>query len=312
MQLQQIIYTSENDLEIAKAIKKEIKEYLNSIKVEGGKDFFVKHTKKMDEFVSLIYKYILKKTFQEFKPHFNNIPISIIALGSYVREQLSIYSDIDIMIVYKEIKGYNLKEIIENYITMLWDLGLKIGHRVHELKDLFPASNEDITIKTALMEARFITGSNFTWQATSRELEKIRLYKQKEFILAKITEAQVRRKKHPRTMEPNIKESVGGLRDAQLLFWIANSIYNIGSLKDLSGIVFTEDEYKEYRVALELLYRVRSALHLIANKQEDKLQLAYMPEVTKLLGFKNTQKMSSKVFYVSFQGSPYSFLNYEG
>ena len=86
-----------------------------------------------------LYKYILKKTFHEFQPPLNNVPISIIALGSYGREQLSIYSDIDIMIVYKDIKGYNLKEIIENYITMLWDLGLKIGHRVHEINDLFPA-----------------------------------------------------------------------------------------------------------------------------------------------------------------------------
>ena len=174
MQLEELIYTCKDDLKISKEIKKEIKEYLNSVTVEGGKDFFVKHTQKMDYFITLIYKYILKKSFEDFKPPMNNIPISIIALGSYGREQLSIYSDIDIMIVYKDLPGYNIKQIIENFITMLWDLGLKIGHRVHKLKDLFPASNEDITIKTAMLESRFITGSKFLWYETQNELNKIR------------------------------------------------------------------------------------------------------------------------------------------
>ena len=299
LQIEDVIQKNKSDFEIAKLFKAFIAEYKSSLgelfQSSQGKDFLVRHTKKLDSTISLMYKTILRKIFGNYLPMRNSIPISIVALGSFGREQLCIHSDIDILIVYEDVEGFNTEFIIEKLFYLALDSGLKLGHRVHKVDDLFRASNEDITIKTALMEARFITGSNFTWQATSRELEKIRLYKQKEFILAKITEAQVRRKKHPRTMEPNIKESVGGLRDAQLLFWIANSIYNIGSLKDLSGIVFTEDEYKEYRVALELLYRVRSALHLIANKQEDKLQLAYMPEVTKLLGFKNTQKMSSKV-----------------
>jgi [protein-PII] uridylyltransferase len=134
------------------------------------------------------------------------------------------------------------------------------------------------------MESRFIVGSSITWHAATKELSKIRAYKQKEFILAKITEAQARRKKYPVSMQPNIKESVGGLRDANLLFWVAKTIYGVNSLKELTGKLFLEEEYRDYRIALELLFRVRSALHLISKKQEDRLLLEHIPEVTRLLG----------------------------
>jgi len=294
MQLKQIIYTCENDFEITKAIKKEIKEYLNSIKVEGGKDFFVKHTKKMDEFVTLIYKYILKKTFKEFQPPFNNIPISIIALGSYGREQLSIYSDIDIMIVYKDINGYSLKQIIENYITMLWDLGLKIGHRVHELKDLFPSSNEDITIKTAILESRFVFGSKFLWYEIQTELNKIRNYNKKEYILAKYHEMLNRHNKHPISMEPNIKEGFGGIRDSNTLLWINKVIFNYPNNSYLVPKYADENSFKEYRSSLEFLFKVRVYLHLAAKKKIDTVLLAYQREIALNMGYRDSLRIKAE------------------
>jgi [protein-PII] uridylyltransferase len=294
MQLNEIIYSSENDLEIAKAIKREIKEYLNNITVEGGKDFFVKHTKKMDGFITLIYKYILKKTFKEFQPPFNNIPISIIALGSYGREQLSIYSDIDIMIVYKDIKGYNLKEIIENFITMLWDLGLKIGHRVHEIKDLFPASNEDITIKTAMLESRFIYGSKFLWYEIQNELNKIRNYNKKEYILAKYEEMLNRHKKFPISMEPNIKDGFGGIRDSNTLLWINKVIFNYPNNAYLVPKFASEEEFKEYRSALEFLFKVRVYLHLAAKKKIDTVLLTYQREIALNMGYLDSPRIKAE------------------
>jgi len=113
-----------------------------------------------------------------------------------------------------------------------------------------------------LMESRFIIGSPYTWHDTQKELTKIRLirlYNQKEFILAKIDEAQIRRKKHPTSMQPNIKESVGGLRDSQLITWIAQTVYGISNLRELAQTLFSDEEYRDYRVSLELLFRIRSA-----------------------------------------------------
>jgi len=294
MQLNELIYTCNDDLKIAKTIKQEIKNYLNQIQIEGGKDFFVKHTKKMDYFLTTIYKYILKKNFEEFRPPMNNIPISIVALGSYGREQLSIYSDIDIMIVYKDLPGYNIKNIIENFITMLWDLGLKIGHRVHEINDLFPASNEDITIKTAMLESRFITGSKYLWFESENILNKIRNYNKKEYILAKYEEMKQRHKKYPISMEPNIKDGFGGIRDSNTLLWINKVIFNYPNNSYLVPKYASEESFKKYRSALEFLFKVRVYLHLIAKKKTDIVRLQYQREIALRMGYEDSPRLSAE------------------
>ncbi len=299
LQIEDIIEKNGSDFELSKLFKQYIKEYKDSLdqlfEKNQGKDFLVRHTKQLDSIIGLMYKTVLRRTFGNYMPLRSSIPIAIVALGSYGREQLCVHSDIDLLIVYEHVDGYNSELIIEKLFYLALDAGLKLGHRVHEVRDLFKASNEDITIRTALMEARFICGSSFIWHAASRELHKMRLFNQKEYVLNKIEEAQQRRKKFSISMEPNIKEGVGGLRDAQLIFWIAKTIYGIETIKDLSGELFTDEEYKEYRIALELLFRVRSALHLITGKQEDTLRLEHIPQVTKLLGFSTQKKLSSKV-----------------
>jgi [protein-PII] uridylyltransferase len=294
MQLEKLIYSSNNDLEITKRFKAEIKNYLQNVKIEGGKDFFVKHTKKIDYFITLIYKYLIKKSFDNYSPSINSIPITLIALGSYGREQLSIYSDIDIMIVYKDIKGYNIHSIIENFITMLWDLGLKIGHRVHEIKDLFPASNEDITIKTAMLESRFITGSKFLWTETQNELNKIRNYNKKEFILAKYNEMIERHKKYPISMEPNIKEGYGGIRDSNTLLWIAKALFNYPNTSYLVDKYISEKDFKDYRSSLEFLFKTRVYLHLVAKKKIDTVSIQYQRDVALLLGYRDSPRYKAE------------------
>ena len=310
LQIEDIIEKNGSDFELSKLFKAYIKEYKESMpeifEKNQGKDFLVRHTKKLDSIISLMYKTVLRLIFGNYLPMRSSIPVAVVALGSYGREQLCVHSDIDILIVYENIDGYNTHLIMEKLFYLALDAGLKLGHRVHTTDDLFKAANEDITIRTSLMESRLITGSPFTWHATQKELTKIRLYKQKEFILAKIEEAQIRRKKYPTSMQPNIKESVGGLRDSQLIFWIAQTIYGISSLKDLSTSLFSDEEYKEYRVALELLFRVRSALHLIAGKQDDRLLLEYTPRVSQILGFKNERKMVTKVLQAQWRISNFT------
>jgi len=305
LQIENIIEKNGSDFELSKLFKEYIAEYKASLpelfKSSQGKDFLVKHTKKLDSILELMYKTVLRRAFGNYMPMRSSIPIAIVALGSYGREQLCVHSDIDLLIVYEDVNGYNTQLIIEKLFYMALDAGLKLGHRVHKVNDLFRASCEDITIRTSLMESRLITGSTFTWHATLRELNRIRLYEPKEFILAKIEEAQRRRKKNPPSMQPNIKESTGGLRDAQLLFWLAQTIYGISNLREMSGILFSDEEYKEYRIALELLFRIRSALHLTCNKQEDRLLLEYIPEVSHILGFLDQKKMVSKVLQAQWR-----------
>lgn len=114
-----------------------------------------------------------------------SIPISIIALGSYGREQLCIYSDIDLLLLYEDVKGYNIKDIIQEFITLAWDCGLKLGSRVHELNDVAESVKEDITIKTAIIESRLIYGSKYLWFGYENVLSRIRKTDQLQFILEK-------------------------------------------------------------------------------------------------------------------------------
>jgi [protein-PII] uridylyltransferase len=228
--------------------------------------------------------------FGDYAPMKNSIPLALVALGSYGREQLCVYSDIDLMIVYKDIPGYNEKEMIEKILYILWDTGLKLGHRVHTVEELFEVSKTDITIKTALIESRFIEGSRFIWMETQNAITQIRHDDVEGFIRSKLEEQEKKHHKFPITMEPNLKDGSGGFRDANLVYWIGKILYNTDNIKSLPSSIVNEKEYKSFRVALEFLFRVRSALHLVSKKKEDKLRLDLLPDTALLLGYKMDKK----------------------
>ena len=292
-QIEALLYENAEDFEIAKVLKKEIKIYFDTLEdtfaTSGGKDFLVKHTKKIDSILKLIFKVAQRAMFGDYAPMKNSIPLALVALGSYGREQLCVYSDIDLMIVYKEIPGYNTKEMIEKILYILWDTGLKLGHRVHTVEDLYTVSQTDITIKTALIESRFIEGSHFIWTETQNAILQIRHDNIETFIDLKLQEQEAKHKKYPLTMEPNLKEGVGGFRDANLVYWIGKILYNTHNIKSLPSHIIDEKEYRTFRVALEFLFRIRSALHLATGKKEDKLRLDLIPKISELLGYKQNK-----------------------
>jgi [protein-PII] uridylyltransferase len=302
-QIETLLYEEAPDFEISKVLKKEIKEYFSTLEesfaYNSGKGFLVKHTKKIDTIIQLVYRVAMRSMFGTYMPMRSTLPITLLALGSYGREQLCVYSDIDLMIVYKEIPGYNTQEMIEKILYILWDAGLKLGHRVHEVGELFEASQSDITIKTSMLESRFIEGSKQLWDQTQTELNHIRKDNPKAFINAKIEEMQTLHRRFPMTMEPNLKEGVGGFRNANLVYWIGNIKHNIKRIRDLDSTIVSDRAYAEFHEALEFLFKVRSALHLATQKKEDRLRLELIPQVAQYLGYKATQndhlKLSRKV-----------------
>jgi len=310
LQLEDLIESNASDFTLSKCFKIHINEYKDSLLTlfarNQGKDFLVTHTKKLDSILSLMYKTVLRRMFGHYLPMRGSIPIALIALGSYGREQLCVHSDIDLMMVYEKNEGYNTAAILEKFLYLAWDAGLKLGHRVHEVNDLLKASREDITIKTAMMESRLIIGSPFTWNATLHRLNLIRHDNPQAFVLAKIKEAETRRKKFPFSMQPNIKEGVGGLRDSQLLYWIAKTLYGVNALRELTGTLFSDEQYREYRVALELLFRVRSALHLLGKKQQDQLVLDVMPTIARMLGFIDERRLVTKLLEAQWRISNFT------
>ncbi len=293
-QIEELLYNNAPDFEIAKVLKKDIKTYFDTLEEtfshSGGKDFLVKHTKKIDSVLKTVYRVAQREMFGSYAPMKNSIPLALVALGSYGREQLCVHSDIDLMIVYKEVPGYNLKEMIEKILYILWDTGLKLGHRVHTVDELYDVSKTDITIKTALIESRMIEGSSFIWTQTQNAIAQIRHDDPKTFIQLKLQEQEEKHRRFPLTMEPNLKEGVGGFRDANLVFWIGKVFYNVASIKELPADIVDEKEYRPFRIALEFLFRVRSALHLATGKKEDKLRLDLIPTIARLLGYEESKQ----------------------
>jgi len=292
--IEELLHNNASDFEIAKVIKAEINEYFKTLPAlyqqNGGKDFLLKHTQKIDNIIKLVYKITLRSMFGNFMPMKNGIPVSIAALGSYGREQLCVYSDIDLMIVYQDTPAYNTKEIIEKMLYMFWDIGLKLGHRVHEIYELQEAANSDITIKSAILESRYIDGSRVLWTEVENRITAIRKDEPKKYIYAKLHEQKMLHQKSPLSMEPNLKEGVGGFRDANLVFWIGKLLYNAPRIKDLPNTIIEEDDYQKFRISLEFLFRVRSALHLASGKKVDRLSLELIPQIASMMGYADTPK----------------------
>jgi len=303
MQLQQeieeLIAKGADDFEVSKAIRASYKLYLSTLEdvfqANYGKNFLVKHTKSIDEFLKIIYKYTIRKYFADYTPMQNALPIALVALGSFGREQLCVYSDIDLLIVYKDIKGYDHKSIIESMLSMAWDSGLKLGHRVHEVDDLFRASQSDQTIKTALIESRFIFGSKFIWIETQNRLTFIKKENQEVFIQAKLDEYHQRHKKHPISMRADIKNGSGGLRDLNTLYWVASVLHQVTRVKDLVPHFISEKAYSKMMKSVEFLFRLRSALHLVAKKKQDVLILELVPDVAKLFSL-SQRRVAEKTY----------------
>lgn len=296
--LEELITKKASDFEVSKLFKEEIGVYLGSLEKKYDKDkgysFLVSHTKNLEKFIIDIYKYVLRVSFLDYMPPINNIPVVFVALGSFGREQLCIYSDLDIMIAYKDVKGFDIKPLMERVLYLAWDAGLKLGHRVHEIEELEGAAKSDITIKTALLEGRYFFGSKFLWIEVENKLERIRRTQKEEFIKAKLLENETRLKKYQLLNEPSIKDGYGALREDNTLLWILKSEYNIRYIKDLSHTIINEEEYKEFRMALEFLFRLRIAMHFVAKKKKDILTFDIQKEVAKKLGFYDTKRKTSE------------------
>ncbi|RXJ67115.1 protein-PII uridylyltransferase [Halarcobacter ebronensis] len=297
IQIEELISQNAKDFEISKVFRTYYKNYVASIDtaIESlGKDFFVRHTKHTDKFIIQLYKYMLRKYFGDYQPMSSSLPVTLIALGSYGREQLCVHSDVDLMILYQDIKGYNLRPIMEELVTLAWDCGLKLGSRVHEIKEIEEAVKEDITIKTSIIESRMIYGSKHLWYSYENVLRKIRKTGRKEFVLEKLEEHKQRLLKYPLKMEPNIKDGYGGMREANMVFWMATVVFGVTSTRQLIDKEFDEEEYKKYRASLEFIFQVRSVLHSVAKKKLDVVNFDLLPELSSKLGFEGTPRMTKE------------------
>ncbi len=197
----------------------------------------------------------------------------LVAVGGYGRGELFPYSDVDILILLAGPADAATQSSIERLIGLMWDLGLDLGHSVRTEAECLHEAERDITVQTALIEARYVTGSRRHFARVKRVVEAqldVRL-----FFRAKLLELQQRHIKFqdtPFALEPNCKESPGGLRDLQVILWIARAgkLGNSWSQLARRGLLTPVEAHLLHRNE-QLLKRLRIGLHLIAKRREDRL-----------------------------------------
>lgn len=220
--------------------------------------------------------------------------ISLEAVGGYGRCELHPHSDIDLLILLSEAVESQCKDNLERFLTLLWDIGLEIGHSVRTIKQCLEIAAEDITVATNLMESRTLVGDpNMRVELETLSAER-NLWPADKFFVAKYDEQTARHQKYKNSeynLEPNIKNAPGGLRDIQMIGWVAKRFFEVRTLKQLEGKgFFTEEEFSLLQNGEEFLWRVRYGLHMVAARPEERLLFDHQRKLASLFGFKDNDE----------------------
>ncbi|MBV7380653.1 [protein-PII] uridylyltransferase [Maritimibacter dapengensis] len=216
--------------------------------------------------------------------------MAVLAVGGYGRFEMAPYSDVDLLFLMPYKITAWAESVIESMLYILWDLHMKVGHSSRTIKDCVRLGKEDFTIRTAMLEVRYIDGDEPLAQELASELfEGLFKSTAPEFIEAKLEERASRHRKQGGqryVVEPNVKEGKGGLRDLQTLIWVAKYTYRVLRARELRALgLFTDEEYEVFREASNFLWGVRCHLHLIAGRPVDQLTFDMQLEVASRMGY---------------------------
>lgn len=215
--------------------------------------------------------------------------VSLVAVGGYGRGELHPGSDIDLMLLLENEENERTKEALENYLMLLWDSRLEIGHSVRTLKECVTEADKDITVATNIMESRLLTGDETMFDNMKQMTGPDRIWDSQSYLQAKLEEQVQRSGKYNDTaygLEPNIKESRGGLRDIQMIGWVAKRHFGTTHMQDLVEQKFLQqDELDSLLKGQHLLWRIRCSLHYLAGRREDRLLFDYQRDLAREFGF---------------------------
>jgi [protein-PII] uridylyltransferase len=218
--------------------------------------------------------------------------LTLIAVGGYGRGEMAPFSDVDIGFLTPGKQTPHAEQVIESVLYALWDLGLKVGHSSRSLDEMIRQARADVTVRTALLEARYIWGDHELYDEAARRFKtEIQADTARTFIADKLAERDARHRKMGDTryvVEPNVKEGKGSLRDLHALFWIGKYIYDVQRATQLVDVgLFTRAEYRLFHRADTFLWAVRCHLHLIAGRAEDRLTFDYQREIASRMRFRD-------------------------
>jgi [protein-PII] uridylyltransferase len=243
----------------------------------------------VDQLVRLIYDYVTIRLYPAANRS-SSERIAVLAVGGYGRGEMAPHSDVDIAFVTPHKRSSWTEQIVEGILYLLWDLGLKVGQSSRSLDETVKMAQEDLTIRTALLEGRFVWGDRAVYEEASlRFWNEVVGKTAPEFVKLKMAERDERHKRMGDSryvVEPNVKDGKGGLRDLHTLYWIGKYIHRVTSASDLVGVgLLTAEEYRRFRKAENFLWAVRCHMHIITGRAEDRLTFDLQREVSERMQF---------------------------
>ena len=218
-------------------------------------------------------------------------PAALLAVGGYGRGELLPRSDIDLLILYAEGELDFIEEPLARFVTFAWDMGLEVGHSVRSPAECGEEAAADITVVTNLMESRLLAGDAALQTAMQEQITPDKIWPDDAFFEAKHAEQLERYKRYDDTaykLEPNVKESPGGLRDIQIIGWVTQRHYGTAGLEELHARGLLNPNETNYLISgRAFLWQVRFALHMLTNRPEDRLLFDHQVRVAELFGYQD-------------------------
>ncbi len=281
------VFNQENNLtllkEIIKTKNQELKQKFNP---DNNVDTLLKEKAIfIDQVLTACWKHFLKHQATQ---------LCLIATGGYGRNELFPHSDIDILILLKDVDISNFQENLSSFSNFLWDLGLKPGQSVRTTSECIQAASDDQTIMTNLLEIRLITGNTQLFTELKKQILNIDSWSSDKYFTAKMLEQELRYSKYHDTaynLEPNIKEGPGGLRDLQNIAWVFIFHFKTTNYSELVEYQFlSQSEYNQLVTARNILWRIRFALHTLTNRSEDRLLFDHQRDLATQFGYVDKDK----------------------
>lgn len=292
--------------EVVKTSRDKTREMLNED--GGGLLCATRLSQVQDELIRVIYDFAVKHVYR-IKNRSTAERMSVAAVGGYGRGTLAPGSDIDLLFVlpYKQTPWG--EQVVEYILYMLWDLGFKVGHATRNIDECIRLSKSDMTIRTAILEARYIWGDEPLFAELVKRFDaEVVEGTSSEFIAAKLLERDERHQRQGMSrylVEPNIKEGKGGLRDLHTLFWIAKYHYRVKRHSELvKKGVLSRSEYTRFKKCDDFLWAVRCHLHFLTGRPEERLSFEVQREIairlsyTQHPGMKDVERFMKHYFLV--------------
>jgi [protein-PII] uridylyltransferase len=256
-----------------------------------------RHGRRCAEQLCYVQDEIIRMLFVAATKHLYHSPIpsgaermAVVSTGGYGRGLMAPESDIDLLFIlpYKQTAwGEQVAEVI---LYCLWDMGLKVGHATRSVDESIRQARGDMTIRTAILETRFLTGDQALYdELVTRFDSEVVQGTAAEFVTAKLAEREERHRRGGQSrylVEPNVKDGKGGLRDLHTVFWIAKYVYRVPDSKELVARgVFDAQEYRTFRRCEDFLWSVRCNIHFVTKRPEERLSFDLQREIAVRLGY---------------------------